>query len=75
MQSTPKRVLFLCLPATICKKVIFFLHISKKSSTFAPDLVFAVRERRTISQELLILSGYEGARFSYTIKEIDVKRT
>ncbi len=49
--------------------------IQKKNSTFAPDLVFAVRELRTIYQELLILSGYEGARFSYTIKEIDVKRT
>ena len=61
--------------ATICEKFIFFLRISEKSSTFAPDLVFAIRERRTITQELLILSGYEGARFSYTIKEIDVKRT
>ena len=51
------------------------LRISEKSCTFAAKLVFAIRERRTISQNLLILSGYEGARFSYTIKEIDVKRT
>ena len=51
------------------------LHISKKSSTFAANTVFAVRERRTIYQELLILSGYERARFSNTFKEIDVKRT
>ena len=51
------------------------LHISKKSSTFAANTVFAVRERRTIYQELLILSGYERERFSNTFKEIDVKRT
>lgn len=57
------------------KKMTKLLHISKKSYTFAAKLVFAVRERRTISQKLLILSGYEGARFSYTIKEIDLKRT
>ena len=31
-------VVVLLFSATICKKVIFFLHISKKSSNFAPDL-------------------------------------
>ena len=39
MQSTPKRVLFFVpVRQQSVKKVIFFLHISKKSSTFAPDL-------------------------------------
>ena len=51
------------------------LHISKKSCTFAADSVFAVRELRTISQKLLILSRYERARFGNTPEEIDVKRT
>ena len=30
MQSTPKRVLFLCLPATTCKKKYIFLAYIKK---------------------------------------------
>ena len=54
------------------EKMTKLLHISKKSSTFAANTVFAVRERRTIYQELLILSGYERARFGNTFKEIDV---
>jgi hypothetical protein len=48
---------------------------SKKYSTFAPNLVFGVRELRTFLRDVLNLSGYERARFGHIIKEIDVKRT
>ena len=57
------------------KKLYFSCIYQKKAVPLRRILVFAIRERRTIYQELLFLSGYEGARFSYTIKEIDVKRT
>lgn len=51
------------------------LSISKKNSTFAAELVFGVRERRTFERKPQNLSGYERAGFGYTFKENDVKRT
>ena len=51
------------------------VRYSRTANITRESQVIIVRKLRTIYQELLILSGYEGARFSYTIKEIDVKRT
>ena len=53
----------------------FSVRCSRTANITRESQVIIVRKLRTISQELLILRGYEGARFSYTIKEIDVKRT
>ena len=50
----------------------FSVRDSRTANITCESQVIIVRKLRTIYQELLILSGYEGARFSYTIKEIDV---
>ena len=39
------------------------------------SFVFAIRELRMICRKVLILSDYEGARFSHIAKKNDVKRT
>ena len=48
-----------------------YLQISKKYCTFATDLVFAIRERRTLRIKLVILKSYERARFSHIVKKAD----
>ena len=62
-----KKKLYLCSEISV--------RCSRTANITRESQVIIVRKLRTIYQELLILSGYEGARFSYTIKEIDVKRT
>ena len=53
----------------------YSVRCSRTANITRESQVIIVRKLRTIYQELLILSGYERARFSNTFKEIDVKRT